>query len=219
MSLDVGKYAQIVCDVCQQMKARRRHIPHTKPTANKHNTFESWHVDVWGPHRVRSLFGQHRYVLTFIDAATRTAIPIFLPSVTAVSIANGIDQFAEVVAEHHVVIDDAIPDKVLQGIIPAVPDNIDVPIRGKCRLVFSGKSQVKGIDFDHKSSHHPRWSTIRMHLAVSPAPGTTMSLCLIDIKKAYVRTKNYTPHGHRVLIKLPIDATYKDDSGVAMRPG
>eukprot|EP00041_Stephanoeca_diplocostata_P006114 m.75724 g.75724 ORF g.75724 m.75724 type:complete len:1030 (+) comp16183_c0_seq2:5733-8822(+) len=484
MQLDVGRYAQIVCDTCQQAKQSRRHVPRQPTTANKHNVFESWHVDVWGPHRTRSLFGAHRYALNFIDAATRTAIPIFLPSVTAVSIAHGIDQFAEVIAEYlhdakehtikitmgprvitdsaayfktrlvqasfkkhglhhhyytppycqamnglierwhgtiassmnamlqssglpqslwteayrhatyiydqlphsatgispreartghrpnaadlyiwgskcwcwipntqrrkgerrgkpghyvghhprsnsylvwtkdkggkdiltnayHVIIDDRIPDKILQGVIPLAPDDIDVPelheehanailpyaiysvndimgitdipyrdityysyraacrdptwgkyfnntlddevgelirmnalspialatvlpnevihpstciytikasqdgsLRGKCRLVFSGKSQRKGIDFDLKSSHQPRWATIRLHLAIAPKQPQTMSLCLIDIKKAYVRTRNYTPDGHRVIIKLPIDATHCDDSGI-----
>jgi hypothetical protein len=42
-------------------------------------------------------------------------------------------------------------------------------------------------------------------------------LTLIDIKKAYVRTKNYTPSGNRVIIKLPVDATFTDDSGISWR--
>ena len=478
LRLPIGKYAQIVCDTCERYKSKRKPFKKLQTNPHKYNAFECWNVDSWdAPRESRSLFGGHRKMLTFIDHATRTAIPIFLPSVTSLTIADALDQFSVQVtrlvdhAKHnaiklvlgpnivmdsaayfkttvatnafrkhgfrrifyspphsqsmngrierwfqtvsasanamlhasglslslwpqayrhashiydlvphsalgispyearnctppdlshlhiwgsrcwcsvdktrrrkgqekgtpghymgydtasrshwvwtrdrsgkdwlaiayHVEIDDTIPPSVLNNTTPTVPDDIDdpdleilpshdvlaihsaptdlryrevkyyhyrgairdpewgkyfegtldtevgelirmgalIPIqhrdllpsekvnsttclytiklnsdgtyKGKCRLVFSSKGQRPGIDYDFKTSHHPSWAIIRMHLALKPVRSEDDHLCLIDIKKAFVRTKNHTPSGQRVIIKLQSDAVYKDDSGV-----
>eukprot|EP00041_Stephanoeca_diplocostata_P002104 m.23273 g.23273 ORF g.23273 m.23273 type:complete len:171 (-) comp12930_c0_seq1:267-779(-) len=51
------------------------------------------------------------------------------------------------------------------GFISSSYLGIAMLVKGKCRLVFSSKGQRPGIDYDFKSSHHPSWAIIRMHLA------------------------------------------------------
>lgn len=80
----------------------------------------------------------------------------------------------------------------------------------KCRLVFSGKDQVKGVDYDFKYSYTPSWSSIRILLALTSSQPTIT--WLIDIRKAYVRTDKVTLDGHRVIIKIPADAWHTNNS-------
>jgi transposase InsO family protein len=471
LRIPIGKYAQIVCDTCQRVKQKKQPVNKKRANPLQYNNFECWHVDSYQVSEAqRSLFGQHRYILGFIDVATRTAIPIFLPSVTSKSVELAMEQFiiqargliqeasrneikislgpniktdsaayfksrgvTNVFRKHgfirihqspphtqsmngrierwfqtisgsamamiassglskslwpqafrhathiydmmphrelgtspyearngkppdisnlhiwgsrcwcwkntkrvrkgdnkgtpghymgydpttashwvwtknaagaewltnayHVTIDDKIPMRVLQGIVPETPSDIDVPeidviaaiqerdevsyrtvryynyagarrdpqwgkyfigsldnevlelikmgalkpiqlrdikphetinqstcmytikkqppgYKGKCRLVFAGKNQKKGRDYDFKTTMQPSWPIVRMHLATTPRLPDDDELCLIDIKKAFTRTKNFTPDGHRVLLRLPSDAVYVDDSGV-----
>ena len=95
MQIPLDKYATIVCDACEINKAKRK--PLTKkpnPTQQEPlNNFEKWHCDVWGPIMTPSAIGKFRYILIFIDSATRTTVSIPLSSHTAQSIALGLEKF------------------------------------------------------------------------------------------------------------------------------
>jgi hypothetical protein len=82
----------------------------------------------------------------------------------------------------------------------------------KARTVFSGRDQVRGHDYDLSSSHTPRWTTVRCHLGLQPkGDPTTQVLTQFDIKKFFCHAKNETVSGHRVVVRLPIQAQYSID--------
>jgi len=82
----------------------------------------------------------------------------------------------------------------------------------KCRLVFAGKSQVRGVDYDLRSSHMPRWATVRAHLGLQPSGDPRRHVLRhFDISKFFAHADNETVAGHRVVVRLPIHAQFYHD--------
>eukprot|EP00041_Stephanoeca_diplocostata_P034338 m.1165785 g.1165785 ORF g.1165785 m.1165785 type:complete len:632 (+) comp24503_c0_seq15:2473-4368(+) len=86
--------------------------------------------------------------------------------------------------------------------------------KGKLRLVFSSKNQVKGEHYLYKSSHTPKWPAILLHNALQPTDPTRTITTIIDIKKAYIQaTPKIPPNKQRTIINLPRDLRQYDPHG------
>lgn len=85
--------------------------------------------------------------------------------------------------------------------------NADGETVGKCRLCFQGSRQQRGVDYDLKSNHTPRWTSVRIHLALQPtALIEDEVLTHTDLAKFFAQALNHTPTGKRVVAKLPVHA-------------
>eukprot|EP00041_Stephanoeca_diplocostata_P015903 m.306766 g.306766 ORF g.306766 m.306766 type:complete len:330 (-) comp20191_c1_seq57:1784-2773(-) len=89
-------------------------IKRTNPyTGKESNPLTDWHADIYGPIATASLFGNHRYVLSFIDRNTKTIINAFLQRITSPSICDGIRIFSQ---------------QLQQMISNLTPTNIDITL-------------------------------------------------------------------------------------------
>eukprot|EP00035_Acanthoeca_spectabilis_P016929 m.353265 g.353265 ORF g.353265 m.353265 type:complete len:471 (-) comp16591_c1_seq3:362-1774(-) len=93
MGLKIGKYASIVCDECEQYKARRQSIPKTGTNPHKYNPLETWNIDIFGPTGTMSTFGKNRYTFGAIDQATRSSIVIPMSSISQGAMTDAIEKF------------------------------------------------------------------------------------------------------------------------------
>ena len=83
----------------------------------------------------------------------------------------------------------------------------DGTLTGKCRMVFAGSKQVRGVDYDQRSSATPRWTTMRAHLGLQPnGDPNRWHLTHLDVKKFFAHVPNSTPSGARVIARLPTNA-------------
>lgn len=81
-NINIGKYASATCDSCQLYKMKKRptsqpilRIKHVNPhTGKESKPLADWNADIYGPIATPSLFGNHRYILSFIDRNTKLSL-------------------------------------------------------------------------------------------------------------------------------------------------
>eukprot|EP00041_Stephanoeca_diplocostata_P015906 m.306915 g.306915 ORF g.306915 m.306915 type:complete len:742 (-) comp20191_c1_seq64:343-2568(-) len=295
-------------------------IKRTNPyTGKESNPLTDWHADIYGPIATASLFGNHRYVLSFIDRNTKTIINAFHPTLkhtmeslndpskrshhphercftpptstntcglkpthtqrtymtschipatpttshhmkseqgtnlarktfipSALDAGHGLHNETKMTPNPHpeftlatTLFEDCYDDEIgyflrNKVLLPITREQLQpddyihrttalytpkfndkgIAYKGKLRLVFSSKHQVKGQHYLYKSSHSPKWPAILLHNAIQPTNPTSIITTIIDIKKAYIQaTPMEPPNRQRTIINLPRDLRQYDSHG------